>query len=557
MDGKLAQPGTGSQAVAFSRGSVSFLDRKPSVIQAWVLPIGTITLFLCLKFLFIRNMGQVNELHHLPLSRNFVEPSWLAGDIYYSEPSGYRLLFQLIFGPLTTAVGFLATSIIGRIFGYLAIAVGLWTLSRRLGIRLLTLLVAIGLFVYVRRPQGVMAGEWLMGSVEPKVFAYSAVFMALSAAFVGRYLWMTAWLGIAASFHALVGGWSSIVMLLWLLWRRRDVLLDGRRWLAALAIYGVTSVFALTAVLTQVLSPVEESRVLPSYIYSFLRNPHHVNPMAWPLDEWLLLVAYLVVFGGSVFYVLVKQDNSDLPRTETTEYRSDFVCFVLCSLILFGAGILVAPLDRNGQILQYYPFRVGDLMLALGASLFLALALEKVLFRHRRGAIALTLIILIGFGAEATRFYSYGMALRDFPGDEQGVNPELKSLGIWIKQHVPEGELVISPPVQLDQLAWLSERPAVAKFRFVPSASSADVDAWYERMSDLGGGIDLLSYVDRRSDARRKVRGALSDAYNGLSTAQISNLMDKYQSSYAVTVVSQQLELPVLYENARYRLYTR
>ena len=76
-------------------------------------------------------------------------------------------------------------------------------------------------------------------------------------------------------------------------------------------------------------------------------------------------------------------------------------------------------------------------------------------------------------------------------------------------------------------------------------------------MSDLGGGIDLLSYVDRHSDARRQIRGALSDAYDGLSTAQISNLMNKYQSSYAVTAVSQQLELPVLYENARYRLYTR
>ncbi|NEQ54759.1 MAG: hypothetical protein F6K11_32330, partial [Leptolyngbya sp. SIO3F4] len=455
-------------------------QQKQSALQTWALPVAIITLFLCLKFLFIRNMGWTNELHHLPLSRHFIESGWLAGDIYYSEPPGYRLLFQLIFGPLTTTVGFLATSIIGRVLGYLAIAVGLWTVARNLGMRLPTLLLAIGLLVYVRRPQGVMAGEWLIGSIEPKVFAYSAIFIALSALFSGRYLWMTAWLGVAASFHALVGGWASIAILLLLIWRRRKVLLDGRRWLAAFAIYGVTSVFALTAVLTQVLSPVEKtSEILPSYIYSFLRNPHHVNPLAWAWDEWWLLLAYLLVFGGCAFYIMrgsLKEHNATVTRN-----RADFICFVLCTLILFGAGILVAPLDLNGQILQYYPFRVGDLMLALGASFFLALVLEKVLMQYRYGAIAITLIILIGFGAEATRFYSKGMALRDFPVTVQGVNPELVAMAGWIKQAVPAGELVISSPVELRPIAWLSDHPAIAKFIFVPSASSADVEAWFNR----------------------------------------------------------------------------
>lgn len=33
--------------------------------------------------------------------------------------------------------------------------------------------------------------------------------------------------------------------------------------------------------------------------------------------------------------------------------------------------------------------------------------------------------------------------------------------------------------------------------------------------------------------------------------------MDKYQSSYTVTNAEQVLDLPVLYENARYRVYGR
>ena len=535
--------------------SVNSLNQKQSAIHTWVQPIAIITLFLCLKFLFIRNMGSVNELHHLPLARNFVDPSWLEKDLYYSEPPGYRLLFQLIFGPLTTAVGFLATSIIGRILGYGSLAVGFWTLARSLGMRLTTLLLAIGLLVYVHRPQGVMAGEWLIGSIEPKVFAYSAIFLALSALFVERYLWMTAWLGVAASFHALVGGWTSISILLLLLWRRREVLLDIRRWLAAIPIYGVTSFFALTAVLTQLLNPVEAIGISPSYIYAFLRNPHHVNPLAWSWDEWLLLLVYLSVFGASTCYVMRSQPQHHDPQV--TRNRADFICFVLCTLILFGAGILIAPLDKQGQILQYYPFRVGDLMLALGAAFFLALVLEKVLLYYRQGAIAIILIILVGFGAETTRFYSKGMDLRDFPSKDQGINPEMIATANWLKQNVPKGDIVVSAPVDLSALPWLSDHPSVAKFRFVPSASSADVDAWFTRMTDLGGGIDLLSYADRHTDARRKIRRALSEAYNGLNTAQITTLMETYQSSYTVTNAAQILELPLAYKNSRYKVYTK
>ena len=534
---------------------VNSLSQKQSFVQTWVFPIAVVTLFLSLKFLFVRNMGSVNELHHLPMARHFAEPAWLANDIYYSEPPGYRLLFQLLFGRLTTTIGFLMTSIIGRLLGYLTLAIGLWTLSRSLGVRLLTLLLTVGLLVYVRRPQGVIAGEWLMGSIEPKIFAYSALFMALPALFAGRYLQMVAWLGLAASFHALVGGWASIAVLLWLLWRRRAVLLDLRRWLAAILIYAITGIFAVTAVLTQLLSPYCNNEVAPSYIYTFLRNPHHVNPFAWVQEEWLYLLAYLLVFGLSAFYVIRLSRHESHNHKQITANRMDFFCFVVCTLIVFGAGIVVAPFDRSGQILQYYPFRVGDLLLALGTGFFLALTLENLLFRYRMGAIALTLIILVGFGAEATRFYHKGMALSEFPSREQGVNPEMIITANWLQDNAPTGDIIISSPVELSPLAWLSSHPSVAKFRFVPSAASADVDAWFNRITDLGGGIDLLSYVDRRTDARRTIRSALIKGYNSLDTDQMISLMDKYQSRYAVTNAEQILELPILHENSRYRVY--
>ncbi|MEA5465789.1 hypothetical protein [Leptothoe sp. PORK10 BA2] len=191
-------------------------------------------------------------------------------------------------------------------------------------------MLAIGLFVYVRRLQGVMAGEWLIGGIEPKIFAYSAIFMALSALLGESYLGMVAWLGLAASFHALVGGWASMAMLLLLLWRRPRILMDLRRWLAAVPIYGLTSAFALTAVLTQIRSPVEETSFSPSYIYSFLRNPHHVNPLAWSLEEWLFLLLYLLAFAGSSWCVMGLRASKKPQEAKIHHNRTDFICFVLC-----------------------------------------------------------------------------------------------------------------------------------------------------------------------------------------------------------------------------------
>lgn len=538
---------------------MSFSNQKQFTLQSWVLPVAIITLFLCIKFLFIRNMAGVNELHHLPLARHLVDPSWLADDIYYSEPPGYRLLFQLLFGPLTVSVGFLATSIIGRILGYMVMAMGLWTLARSVGMRFLTLFLALGLFLYVNKYQGVMAGEWLVGvgGLEPKIFAYSAIFMALTAMLEERYLWMVAWLGVAASFHALVGGWTSIIMLFWLVWRRRAIVLDGRRWLVAIPIYAATGIFAVTAVLTQLLRPVEDSGISPSSIYSFLRNPHHVNPLTWRWDDGLVLLAYVVVLVGCSLYL--RQAAQKEPRqAETTQIicrRTEFFYFVLCSLIPFGAGLLAVPIDMNGEFLQYYPFRVGDVMLPLGTAFCLAMVLDRLLFQRRGGAIALTLIMLFCFGAEIPHSYTKAMELREFPSQEQRVTADMKTMTHWVKQHIPAGELMISPPVELDTFAWLSEHSTIAKFRFVPSASSADVAAWYERITDLGGGLDILSYVDRHIDNSRPVQKDLTAAYNSLDTTQMIALMDKYQSRYVVTNVGQVLDLPVLYENAGYRVY--
>ena len=65
---------------------------------------------------------------------------------------------------------------------------------------------------------GNLAGEWVIGGMEAKGFAFVLVFLGLEA-FV-RDRWQRAWLllGAAAAFHVLVGGWAAVAVgIAWLL----------------------------------------------------------------------------------------------------------------------------------------------------------------------------------------------------------------------------------------------------------------------------------------------------------------------------------------------------
>ncbi|HEX3727930.1 MAG TPA: hypothetical protein VHV08_16880, partial [Pirellulales bacterium] len=62
-----------------------------------------------------------------------------------------------------------------------------------------------------------MAGEWLIGGVEAKGFAYVLVLLGLESLVRGR--WTAMWLlfGAASSFHVIIGGWSVVAgLVVWL-----------------------------------------------------------------------------------------------------------------------------------------------------------------------------------------------------------------------------------------------------------------------------------------------------------------------------------------------------
>jgi hypothetical protein len=525
--------------------------------------------FICLKLLFDENMGGDgwNEIDVLPLAKQFAEPSWIPGDWYLNQAAGYRVLFQALFGHLILACGFLLTSILGRLLCFSLCAWGIVLLGRRLNLSLPLLLLAIALFLYIGYSgdfdQGVIAGEWLVGGLEAKSVAYGLVLLAINLMLAGQVYWMALLLGLATSFHVLVGGWAFLAAVGWLLLNRKTHLKTGRQlgWMALIYLAG--SMLALPSVLAQVLTPVAPSPVLPSYIYVFLRLPHHLDPLAWSTSHWLKPICFIGLLVLSI--LILRQHIPRSPSGITPELPSSYLAgvglaqFAAITLVPFAIGVIVAPFDRQGQLLQYYPFRLGDIMLPFCTCLLIACALQTIWAggkaNRRLQQVAIALLSLTCC-VQMVLFGQQVWALQQFPETRQEVSVELKDFYRWIHDHTPTDAIVVSPPVEMVTFSWLTERATIAKYKLFPQ-TKAGMLAWYERLSDLSGTHSPWLGVERTEDDRDEITEKLTDGYNSLTTRQVKALMTHYQASYFATRAEHKLRLPVAYQNTEYVLYAK
>ena len=530
-----------------------------SFLSSFWLQIVVLTLFLSLRFLLDNNMGNVNEVDVLPLARQYADPTWIPHDWYLNQPPGYRLLFQFIVGKLATACGFLAASIIGRLVCYCLLASGLILIGRRLGLNLVFLLLAVLLFI-INPYQGAVAQEWIVGPLETKAIAYGFVLLGIYWMLGGRYVLTALMFGVATSFHVLVGGWTFLSALGWLALnqvfnRTHESGVRGIGHFAAIILtYLIASAFALPTVFHHLRISSSTGLINASYIYVFLRLPHHLNPLSWRI-EWLPGLLYLLILAISV--AIIRNQTDSKPSAAFYDARLGLARFTLVALVPFVLGALIAPFDTQGTLLQYYPFRLGDVMLTLSTCLLFICALKQLLTpKAERVAIALSLILLSGLSSiQAIEFQEQLTKIRQFPSQTQNSSLAWEDMCFWIRQNTPKEARVISPPVEFVNFSWLSERATIAKYKLLPQ-SKAGLLAWYERLDDLSGKTDPWRLEPGEQPKKSKFREALTNGYAHLGTEQVKALIDKYQANYFVTRLGHQLDLPIAYQNSEHILYT-
>jgi hypothetical protein len=413
------------------------------------------------------------------------------------------------------------------------------------------MLLAVSMFL-IR--QSAIAGETMIGGLEEKVCAYGLILWAIERMLNKSYRSMAFLLGLATSFHVLVGGYATLTVLGWIVLRWKTRLPDARDIIPSVFYYLIGGLFAIEPILQQVASqPIPTSSLQPSYIYVFLRNPHHLNPSSWHLWPKLYLCLLILLLLISFGILWRRRPTEDL--SETYKSRSELFEFAIISLIPFALGMAIAPFDRQGHLLKFYPFRFGDVMLPLNTYLLTVCAVQHVLIeKHyltdrakRRLLLICILILSVIYLNQAYSFAKDLSALRRFPGQRQRVNPDQKELFDWVKRNTPKNSTIVSSPT-LAHFSWMSERATIAQFKLVPTDSAAILE-WYQRLQDLSGNNSPWM------DAGFTAAARLAHDYRRLTTVQVERLMAKYGADYFLTTVDQNLKLPIAYRNASYVLY--
>lgn len=466
------------------------------------------------------NLGS-NEAGKLALALQQIRPTWNPGDWYLNTPQHYQWLFQQMAGHLLDQLGIPLGSLAVRLAGY-----GLWAwavaaLSLELGLPPALSLGAVAVFLL---DQSVIAREWMLGGGEPKTLAYGALLLAFVAWRRQQPYLVGWWCGLACSFHVLVGGYGTLALsgLAWI--RRRQ---HGLRTLrGAWTGFGVGLIPLLVAVRPVLLAsaqrrPAASTIPLPegisaSWIYTYLRNPHHLVPSSWSQAAWLWAAAWLALFAAAA--ALALRDRS--PQAQS---RRQLALWTALTLIPFGIGLAISPWDRQGDLLRFYPFRVADSLVPLTTCLLLAGELQ---IRGRRAGSGLALVVTMVIALHQGSSWMPGWGEAWASGFQP--DPEKRVLYPWISHHSRPGATILTPAAGFEDLSLLTGRALVGQFKQVPNRS-ADVQAWFERLQDLSGIPDLGSQIKGLQTRRQLIR-----LYAELSPGELERLSQRYGSELAI-----------------------
>ena len=473
----------------------------------------------------------VGESHYLTKARHYWNPSWCAGDLFL-ESKDAHWTFYWTFGWVTRFGSLEAAAWIGRVITWGLLAWSWRRLSWAIVPRPLYSLLSAGVLLLLLRNFH-LAGEWIVGGVEAKGFAYVLVFLALEG--IVRNRWRTALLlaGAAGAFHVLVGGWTVVAIgLAWLAAGSARPKLVSLL-LAALGGLALSLPGLIPAILLNRGVPEEASR-LAARIYVFDRLAHHLVfhqfSIACQARYAVLLAAWLPLAWSL--------------RKEAGPWRLQLVAAGALIICLTGVVIdqaLVLMTSARGwsieeyqqhaaPLLRYYWFRMSDSLVPVGAALgaiwWLA-RLQKV--RPASGSWFLIGAILAA-GVNVADV-AYWRAQRPIPGALVQPRPtadsgpqwwltadaadparaggppiaewaqDWKAACRWIEASTPRDAKFITPRHQ-QTFKWYAERAEVANWKDVPQDAVSLLE-WRSRLhalyprERLHHALDLAAHSDK------------------------------------------------------------
>ena len=475
----------------------------------------------------------VNEPYYLGKAIHYWNPHWIPHDFFLDSADSHQV-FCLTFGWLALWLPPLVLAWVGRLLTWGLLAWGWWRLSWAVVPRRWISVLTAALFMCVSEHCS-MAGEWVVGGVEAKGFAYVLVLLGIEAVVRGR--WNRAWLffGAGALFHVLVGGWAVLAAgCAWLLAGPERPKL---RWMLPGLLGGLLlSLPALIPALGLTWGTGPPIVRQANEIYVYQRLSHHLVLSCFPTAD-------LARFGGLLVLWLVLCRFT--PRGGPTGRLQGFVAGTIAIAALgmaINTLVLVDPVRAAG-LLRFYWFRMADVAVPLGVVLLGLWWVEGQLRRRpalSRGLLAgMCVVALVHVG---------GLAIvRSTPTVPRTIRPQdyyaWRDVCDWIARSpdIPPDARFLTP--QFNQtFQWYTARSEVVSWKNIPQDARSIVQWWDQLEQIYGTGL---------TDPRSRWRYSLAV----LPPRRLQDLGRRYGAQFLVTEAYPPLDLPVLYRNRQYVVY--
>jgi hypothetical protein len=500
----------------------------------------------------------VNETHYLTKAKHYWDASYCPGD-FFLDSADPHLVFYWTFGWLTRLARLPVVAWIGRVVAWALLAFAWERLARAVTDAPWASVLSAALWVTLVE-LGNFAGEWVVGGVEAKCFAYALVLAGLAA--MCRADWRTPWIwfGGAAAFHVLVGAWAVLAAFFVWLTERRELRGSLKSLIPGLILGGLLSLPGLLPALALDRGADPETAAEAARIYVFERLPHHLAPLSLPAEELarrldrfrLVALTFLLLWAWTMF----DTRNANARSRSATEPASAvalsrimrFAAFALLAS-LGGLAIEAALADKPltaARILRYYWFRQADVAVPLAVALGGTQLVVTRIRQRAAPAVVAALVPLIGCG-----WFLMTTAVERFRDPKPPAAARLVRMSewqdacTWIREHAPAEARFLIPRVG-HSFKWYAARADVANYKDVPQ-DAASVVQWRRRCSDVFPVEEVEGL---------RVTLAFPDQ---LGTKRVRALAQKYGASHVLARSYPPLDLKVVYpakENAGSSYYT-
>lgn len=490
----------------------------------------------------------VNEPHYLCKAKHFWDPGWCARDLFLSSADAHWTFYATV-GSLTRVLSLEQVAWLGRILvsGGLALA---WVRLTRLFVsNPLALLGSAGLFLAIQAT-GNLSGEWLLGGVEAKGFAYVALLLAIAAACRGAFREAGVEAGLAISFHPVIGVWGLLslagaCLAGWCMHSFSTARLPPaaaesqngqkslgdavRAWRTAI-VPGILCLACslpglIPAVALLARAPSRDEQRQADELQVFDRLNHHLDPAQFPRSAYRMYAGLLAVW---LALGLVG---------DTTPAQRFLTRFILATLAIALAGFVVGFYLRDPGLMKFYPFRLFDIFLPIAVAIMLAAGLERVATNSKLGWRVMAKIAgpALAAASLAWSFLAPGRIENGAHWRPQNW-AEFVDVCRWIDQNVPEGALCLTPRYNVG-FKWYAQRAEYATWKDCPQ-DGAGILEWKERLDQV-------------------VRWRSKYIEDGFSATALAQLNDETGVEYVLAWNTDPWRIKPVYRNRAFSVYER